>query len=175
MEVRYIILIAVLLVTLPLLVLFRRWLIKRVNSKPDKIINLNIIRQPKFYLYVGIGGIIIFLALGLFFILAPESMIADYESGMRLPVFFTFLILCFPYIIIILFEINWKIELGKNEFSFTNMWNRKRIYKYDEVEIRQLSRSTRFYHNSKHIVTISYLQGNWDALEKAMNKSRQTK
>ena len=166
---RYIILIALLIITLPLLFLLRYGLIKRANRKSYKIKGSNIIRQPIFYLYVGIGGIIIFLALGLFFLLVPENMIADYEEGIRLPIFFAFVVLCIPYIFIIIFQTNWRIEVGKNEFSFTNMWNRKQTYKYSEVEVKLLSRCTRFYHNEKHIVGISPFQENWDALEKAIS------
>lgn len=145
-----------------------RWLIKKANAKPIKITNSNTIRQPKFYLYVGIGGIIFFLALGFFFLFAPDRMIVDFEFGMRLFAFFLLLAICIPYSIIIFLQINWKIEIGKDEFSFTNTFRKKRTYKFDDVELKLLSRSTRFYHNDKYIVGISYLQENWDALENAI-------
>ena len=124
--------------------------------------------KNKYYLYAGIGGFVVFLAIGLFFVFAPENMIADYEDGIRLPVFLVFAVLSILSIFISIYQFNWKIEVGKAEFSFTNFFGRKRSYKYESVKVELLSRCTKFYHDEKHIVSVLYLQENWDALEKAI-------
>lgn len=167
---KYLIFGAISVVLVIILFFSRYWLNKREITKTEGI--NSVIRQPKAYLYVGIGGIIIFVALGLFFLLAPESMIANYEDGVRLPVFFMFIGICCPYSLIILLQINWKIEIGEHEFTFKNMFGKKRIYQFEEVEVKLLSRCTRFYKDGKHIVGISYLQPNWDALEKAIQRHK---
>lgn len=165
---KYLIFGAISVVLVTILFFSRYWLNKRSEKVKVDRNTSNTIRQPKAYLYVGIGGIIIFVAIGLFFLFAPESMIANYEDGLRLPVFFIFLAICIPYIFIILLQVNWKIEIGEDEFTFKNILGRENTYKYAEVKVKLLSRCTRFYYNEKHIVGISHLQTNWDALEKAI-------
>lgn len=102
----------------------------------------------------------------------PEEAIDNYEEGIRLPVFlvtFAFVIAC---VWMNIFQINWKIEIMKESFVFQNTFGRKKVYKFSEVEVKELSRCTRFYRNGKHIVGISFLQDNCDALENAIYKYR---
>ena len=72
----------------------------------------------------------------------------------------------------IFFQLNWRIEIREDEFEYRNLFRRKKVYKYSEVEVKELSRCTRFYRNGKHIVGISFLQDNCDALENAIYKYR---
>ncbi len=99
-------------------------------------------------------------------------MIANYEDGMRLPLFCVFFIIGIPYMLIIMLQANWKIEVGVKEFVFFNTFGRKRTYQYEDVNIKLLSRCVRFYQKNsikdKHIVGVSPLQENWDCLEKAI-------
>ena len=93
----------------------------------------------------------------------PEEAIDNYEEGIRLPVFlvtFAFVIAC---VWMIIFQINWKIEIMKESFVFQNTFGRKKVYKFSEVEVKELSRCTRFYRN---------VQDNCDALENAIYKYR---
>ena len=115
----------------------------------------NFIRQPKYYLYVGICGLIIFTFGGIYAYIDnawPFSIICG--------------LIDLFYVWIILLQKNWKIEVGKIEFIYRNIFGIRKIYKYNEVVVKKLSRSTRFYINDRRIVSISYLQDNWDALEK---------
>ncbi|MFQ9754436.1 MAG: DUF6560 family protein [Barnesiella intestinihominis] len=82
---------------------------------------------------------------------------------------FVISILCSSFIF---FQLNWRIEIREDEFEYRNLFRRKKVYKYSEVEVKELSRCTRFYRNGKHIVGISFLQDNCDALENAIYKYR---
>lgn len=168
---KYITVIVVVAVVIAIQIITR--LIGGKRKKTDKVIKgSKIIRQPKYYLYVGIGGIILFSAGALFSLLAPESMIADYEPGIRLPVALVFFAICIPYVLIIMLQANWKIEVGEKEFTFRNAFGKKRTYQYEDVNVKLLSRCVRFYRKNnpkdRHIVGISPLQENWDCLEKTI-------
>jgi hypothetical protein len=145
-----------------------RILYKKAKNKQDPIKDDNIIRQPKQYLYVGIASTILWFCAVLFILFCPERMIADYEDGIRLWLAIPFAGMTLPGIFIILISVNWKIEVGETEFTFTNTFGRKRTYQYSDVEVRNLKACTRFYHKGKHIVGISFLQENFDALEDAI-------
>lgn len=127
----------------------------RKKIKTQSNISSDFIRQPKYYLYVGIGGLIIFTFGGIYAYIDnawPYSIICG--------------LIDLFYVWIILLQNNWKIEIGETEFMYRNVFGIRKIYEYNEVAVKKLSRSTRFYINDKRIVTISYLQDNWDALER---------
>ena len=141
-----------------------KWVFKYFQSKKAAKINeddsvSNIIKQPKLYLGVGIVGVVVFTAGGILaFLTDPE------------PYYISVFPMVLLSIAIIFVAALWKIEIKDDEFTFRNMWGIKRTYKYNEVTVRQLERSTRFYRRGKHIVGISYLQDNWDGLQKAIKK-----
>lgn len=125
---------------------------------------LNIIKQPRYYFFVGISGLLIFVAISIIaFFFGEES---EKIVWIALYVLFgSFEILCICFIVL---QLNWRIEIREEEFTFRNSFRHSRTYKYNEVEVRELSRCTKFYKDGKHIVSISYLQMNWDALQKAI-------
>lgn len=128
---------------------------KKIKDQSD--ILLDFIKQPKYYLYVGIGGLIIFTSGGIYAYIDnawPYSIICG--------------LIDLFYIWIILLQTNWKIEIRETEFTYRNIFGKRKIYKYEDVVVKKLSRSTRFYYNDKHIVSVSYLLDNWDALEKSI-------
>lgn len=125
------------------------------NKKNDNC--NNIIRQPKLYAIVGIGGLMIFTS---------GAAYAFVDNAW--PYAIIILLIVPLYLFFVLLRINWKIEIFADEFEYTNLWRKKRKYKFQEVKVKQLSRSTRIYKNEKHLVGISYLQDNWSALETAI-------
>ena len=147
----------------------KSWRAKRPSEKSPITQKTNVIKQPRLYLFVGVIGCIVFTSIALFFLLAPGSMIAGYKEDMpRWPLFLIFFAINIPYLLFILVQLNWKIVVNEDEFVFRNIFGKKRVYKYADVSVKQLSRCTRFYQNEKHIVGISFLQDNWDCLEKAI-------
>ena len=135
----------------------------------------NTIKQPTAYLWAGILTVTIGLALSLLALFMPDDMIANYDETeywvryILFAIFFVISILCSSFIF---FQLNWRIEIREDEFEYRNLFRRKKVYKYSEVEVKELSRCTRFYRNGKHIVGISFLQDNCDALENAIYKYR---
>ncbi len=139
------------------------------KNKAKTSILENIIKQPKEYLYAGIFVLSICVVVSAFFALLPSSAIAGYvDEYSRLQLFVVPMLLFFLGIYITVLQLNWKIEIKEGEFEFTNTFGRKRTYRFDEIEVRQLSKCTRFYKNKRHIVGISMLQDNYYALEKAI-------
>lgn len=134
-------------------------LIRYFRSKKDvksskEIGNLNIINQPRFYFYVGLTGLIVFTAGGIY------ALVTENE-----PYYILIFILDIPYVFFILVQLNWKIEICKNKFIFRNMWGMERSYDFNDIEFRELAHSTRFYKRNKYVVSISHLQDNWDSLQ----------
>ena len=171
----YVIFVIIPIILMIILFLSRYWVNKRTRRANNDGNISNIIRQPKVYLYIGIGGIVIFLGIALFFLFAPERMIANYEDGIRLPIFFVFLIICMPYIFFIIIRIIWKIEIGESEFTYRNIFGRKRTFKYDEIKMEPLKSCTRFYCKDKYIMRIFYHHENWNGLEKAIQVYKKQK
>jgi formate/nitrite transporter FocA (FNT family) len=142
-----------------------------IKNKPIITTKVNIIRQPKDYLLSGIACFL--LSIGLtFFVLCSERIESDKPEAIISIVFIFLLSIASMFVIVV--YINWKIEIGISEFIFTNAFRRKRIYSYEDIEMRQLKACTRFYYNGKHIVAISVLQKNFNALENAIFDYRLT-
>ena len=58
---------------------------------------------------------------------------------------------------------------------FTNTFKKRREYKFDEIEERQLRACDRYYHNGKHIVGISMLLDDFYMLSEAIAAYRSKK
>jgi hypothetical protein len=126
---------------------------------------VDIIRQTEDYLFWGIACFM--LSLGLAFVMLFFKATQD-----ELQVAIMIVVFMFPTAILgiffIILYINWKIEIGVNEFTFTNIFRRKRTYLYKDVKIYQLEDCTKFYYNNKCIAVISKEQENFNALENAV-------
>ena len=135
----------------------------------------NIIKQPIAYLWAGVLTVTIGIAISLLALFMPDEMIANYDETeywvryILFAVFFAISIFCSGFIFL---QLNWRIEIREDEFEYRNLFRRKKVYKFSEVEVKELSRCTRFYRDGKHIVGISFLQDNCDALENAIYKYR---
>ena len=143
-----------------------------VKNKSQNCNKTDFIVQPKFYLYGGAFSSLAVLCVAIYILLIPEEMIVNYSIEGRIIVSSILLVLSALFSLFVFFQLNWRIEIGEDEFEYRNLFRRKKVYKYSEVEVKKLSRCTRFYRNGKHIVGISFLQDNCDALEKAIYKYR---
>ena len=158
------------LIIVVLIPIFYKIILRKKKYKEN--LPIKIIRQPKQYLYIGVFCLVLSIGMCLVALFLPEEAIDNYEEGIRIPVFlvtFAFVIAC---VWMIVFQINWKIEIMEEAFVFQNTFGKRKTYRFSEVEVKELSRCTRFYRNGKHIVGISFLQDNCDALEKAIYKYR---
>lgn len=122
------------------------------------------IRQPIIYLYVGIIAGVDLLFIALLYLFGPASIFDFTEYIQRIAASCPFLCLDIAMWFFVSFQLNWKIEIKKDGFTFTNTFKKEKTYKFDEIEERQLRACYRYYHNGKHIVCISMLLENCYAL-----------
>jgi hypothetical protein len=128
------------------------------NSKPSKKEeNSNIIKQPQLYFNVGLFGLIVFTAGGIFAFLTETE-----------PYYILIFMMDIPFVFFIIIQLNWRIQVYENKFIFRNMLRISRTYNFDNIKVRELTSATRFYKGKKHIVGISFLQDNWDCLQNAI-------
>lgn len=120
----------------------------------------NYIKQPHYYLYVGVMGLIGF-NLG--------SLIALFDGFEYIPAIICFVI-SLLYIFAILFERNWRVDFDEKGFNFTNMWKVKKYYLYEEIEYRDTGRVIKIYVNNKRIVAFGWFQVNVDEFDKQYNR-----
>lgn len=153
-----------------LFILIRLFLDKKLsNNKTKSKGELNVIKQPKAFLFVGVAGLIVFLALAFFVLFAPASMLADFDEDMRVPYAILLFVFCLPYVIFLLFRLIWRIEVKEDSFIFRNVFGKKKEYGYDHISIKQTRQGAKIYLKDKRIVSISYFNENWFAFETAFS------
>ena len=96
------------------------------------------IRQPIIYLYVGIIAGVGWLFMALLCLFGPASIFDFTEYIQRIAASCPFLCLDIAMWFFVSFQLNWKIEIKKDGFTFTNTFKKKKTYKFDEIEERQL-------------------------------------
>ena len=116
------------------------------------------------------GGLSVLIGVFLvcLFLFLPDDMFEPSENFARI-------ICCIPIVLLqmgaglfIMLQLNWKIEVKEDRFVFTNTFKKRREYKFDEIEERQLRACYRYYHNGKHIVCISMLLDDFYMLSDAI-------
>ena len=133
------------------------------------------IRQPIIYLYVGIIAGVDLLFIALLYLFGPASIFDFTEYIQRIAASCPFLCLDIAMWFFVSFQLNWKIEIKKDGFTFTNTFKKEKTYKFDEIEERQLRACYRYYHNGKHIVCISMLLDDFYMLSEAIAAYRSKK
>ena len=109
------------------------------------------------------------------FLLGPDHIFTDPDYEVRVAVSILFILLIIWAVWLILLQLNWKIEVKEDRFVFTNTFKKRREYKFDEIEERQLRACYRYYHNGKHIVGISMLLDDLYMLSEAIAAYRSKK
>mgnify|MGYP007028390802 FL=1 len=109
------------------------------------------------------------------FLLGPDHIFTDPDYEVRVAVSILFILLIIWAVWLILLQLNWKIEVKEDRFVFTNTFKKRREYKFDEIEERQLRACYRYYHNGKHIVGISMLLDDFYMLSEAIAAYRSKK
>jgi hypothetical protein len=128
-----------------------------------KSIKENVIKQPRMY-YISMISVIAFCFIGLgLFPLFPNTDGMNYLQTFAL-LSIVLLPLLVLAIFLLLFSVNWEIEIKEKEFIYTNMFKKKKIYNYANIEIKIFKSCIRIYNGKKHIVGVSFLQKNYQAL-----------
>ena len=153
-----------------------RYVFKRIRSNAAKSASSlnhdNIIRQPRMYLYVGVGFIVFCL---LFIFVAVFSPALGWsESGYvseRMFCVAMFLLLSIPAVYIVVQQVNWRIEVGEDYFSYTNIWRKTATYNFSEISLIDVPSALDVVdRNIKMIVRISLLLENVSCLTDAFRK-----
>jgi hypothetical protein len=124
------------------------------------------IKQPSVYKTAMIWLIIIFPALTVLVPLFAEfngQKITYIEALLIMSVVFVPLTIACAFLLV--FTINWKIEIKPIAFTYTNMFKKSKTYNYAEIEMKILKSCVKIYKkDGKRIVGISFLQDNWQVL-----------
>ena len=147
---------------------------ERLTTEQERDV-LSVIRYPKWCLYLGIGGGGFSLFMTALFLLGPDHIFTDPDYEVRVAASILFILLIIWAVWLILLQLNWKIEVKEDRFVFTNTFKKRREYKFDEIEERQLRASYRYYHNGKPIVGISMLLDDFYMLSEAIAAYRSKK
>ncbi len=132
-----------------------------------------VIRMPKWCLYLGTWGSGFCLFMMVLFLLVPDHIFTDPDE--RVLACLALVLLQIGTVCFLIMWLNWKIEVREDEFIFTNSFKKKKTYKFDEIEERQLRACYRYYHNGKHIVGISMLLDDFYMLSEAIAAYRAKK
>lgn len=130
---------------------------------------IQVIKQPKSYLYIGIALICAGIAMGVFALTISAEILTDSSLEGRLIISS----LCFGVVLlaiwIVVYQINWKVEIYDSYFIYQNVFRRRKTYQYDEVREMHTRASIIYYSlNGKRILLVSYLQPDCEALSTAI-------
>jgi len=153
-----------------------RYVFKRIRSNAAKSASSlnhdNIIRQPRMYLYVGVGFIVFCLLV--IFVAAFAPALGWSEPGYvseRMLCVAMFLLLSIPAVYIVVQQVNWRIEVGEDSFSYTNIWRKTSTYEFSGIAFRDTPSAIDVIDkNAKMIVRISLLLENVSCLRDAFRK-----
>ena len=131
--------------------------------------NPKVIKQPILCFYVGLFSTLFCFGFALFALLAPDGIFTEDCIELRWAVFSIFLLFAFGCSWLAILQVNWKIEIHDDDFIFRNTVRIKHTYKFDEIEEVWMSSTIRYKHLGKTVVSISFLQPNYDALSIALS------
>ena len=92
---------------------------ERLKTEQERDV-LSVIRYPKWCLYLGIGGGGFSLFMTALFLLGPDHIFTDPDYEVRVAASILFILLIIWAVWLILLQLNWKIEIKKDGFTFTN-------------------------------------------------------
>ncbi len=136
------------------------------KKKVKKDIDSNVIKQPSTYLFVGILMIVGFtVILG---VLLIASDVFHGNDTVAAIIFFSILFM-FSFLIL-LFALNWKLELHDSYCTHTNLFGKKKEYLYQDLKVIDVSSGFSVYHNKRRVFDISIFQDNWKAFPNEYKK-----
>ena len=133
--------------------------LKKANYNNQRKIDNCVIKHPYWYVYIGFFGVIGFNLIGLIFLIEQKEIYS----------WFCMLLLSVPYIFVVLFAKNWKVEFDDISFTFTNTFKVKSKYFYNQIKVINTGKAVRVFYEKRKIFTISTLIINVDEFEKKFN------
>ncbi len=136
------------------------------KNKVKKEIDTNVIKQPSTYLFVGILMIVGFTVILGVLLIATDAF---HGSDTVAAIIFFSKISMFSFLIL-LFALNWKLELYDSYCTHTNLFGKKKEYLYQDLKVVDVSSGFRIYHNKRKVFDISIFQDNWKAFPNEYKK-----
>ena len=128
----------------------------------------NIIKWDEYVLFVGIAGSLCFTIIMIFCIFNPGGILTPEETvGEHYAYSLISFALSIPGLYLFLVGINQKCIVHDDFFIYVNCLGIKKSYKYDEVELKQMTASLRCYKHGTFQFALSPMQRNYSSLEVA--------
>lgn len=138
------------------------------KKKVKKDIDSNVIKQPSTYLLVGIMGTVVLTVIIGVLLLTTSA----FEQEGRFAGITVFALIYILLIGIILFSLNWKLELHDSSCTHTNLFGKKKEYLYQDLKVVDVSSGFRVYYNKRRVFDISIFQDNWKAFPNEYKKHK---
>ena len=136
------------------------------QNKVKKEVDSNVIKQPSTYLLISImctvGTTVI---VGVLLLTTNAFEQEGWFAGITV-----FALMYLLYIGLILFSLNWKLELHDSYCTHTNLFGKKRKYLYQDLKVVDVSSGFRVYYNNRRVFDISIFQDNWKAFPNEYKK-----
>ena len=128
--------------------------------------NIKIIRSPSSWFMIGAVGGSFLVYLDLFATLGSLGIIFPYtEDGYIVNILFIPVIfLCIGFI---LMYTAWRVEVRETELLYSDILGRKKIYRYDEIEIEPFASGDKIYQNGKYQFKVTIYATNYSSLYEA--------
>ena len=128
--------------------------------------NIKIIRSPSSCFMVGVVGVSLLAFADLYVTLGSLGIIFPYEEyGYIFNIFFIPIIL--GYTCAILMYTAWRVEVRETELLYSDILGRKKIYRYDEIEIEPFASGDKIYQNGKYQFKVTIYATNYSSLYEA--------
>lgn len=132
------------------------FLTKNKTKNKGKPVNKNIVKQHIIILYTGIFGFAVFTSGGIFAVIDKEWTAVT-----------IILIFSTSCLLMIIYQLIWKIEVTKEGIIFRNIFGIQRKYIYDVLETRRINNGYKIYNKEKKrtITRVSYYCQNFNTVE----------
>lgn len=127
----------------------------------------NLIKKPKIYVFVTMLWIVMWTFIS---ILGIYQMFID-QYFIILPFFLLLIISIINALLILLYVINFKIEIGINEIKIKSWLGKPKIYNINDLYITIKREYIFIFHNNKKIAKITFFDNNYDAIFVIKDKS----
>ena len=130
------------------------------NKELEDLTEAKRITQPFFYLLAGVLVSISQVAFFAVFMIVPTVDNENRELPWILLMAFTFGLVFFVGVFIILLRVNWRVEIQEDGFTYRNLFRVTKRYSFDEITERDFGATFRYFKGKKKVLTISKLQPN---------------
>lgn len=135
-----------------------------MNKSSTKLSNKdssNVIKQPRIWGFVILASLFVFIIILLILIFKPGLIYINKEDILIMVILLSSIIILF--LLLISYFYTWEVRVYDDYFTYRSIFKTKRFY-YNNIEVRHIGYSYKFFQDNKHITSISYLQDNFKLL-----------